>query len=114
MEIYCSHFDKVYTKSSNYYHCPSCRQGWYVVQPAPLVVIGYSDPYEASPDYMEQFKEKDLSQKQFKRCPFCKDLLEKRKHTLCIIRSYFQAVRKRHNEFVIQIKKTLKGFKSRK
>ncbi len=111
MKVYCSHYDKVFTKGSNYYHCQSCRQGWYSFQPAPLVVIGFTDAYEASPNYHDQFVEKDLSQKKFKRCAICKDLLEKRKHLLCMVKVNFKEFRKRHDEFIGNIMIVIRGFK---
>jgi len=111
MNIYCSHFDKVLTKGSNYFHCPSCRRGWYGTEPAPLVVIGFTDAYEASPNYADQFEKKDLSKKTFKRCKYCKDLLEKRRHTLCNFKAQFEVYRKRHNEFVAQVMVVIRGFK---
>lgn len=111
MNVYCSHFDKVFTKSSNYYHCPSCRRGWYSNEPAPLMVIGFTDAYEASPNYGEQFEKKDLTKKNFKRCKYCKDLLEKRKHRICIIKDKLEIYKQRHNEIIERIMVVLRGFK---
>jgi|SRR5579864_7757725 len=111
MKVYCSHFDKIFQKSSNYYHCPSCRRGWYGFDPAPLMIIGFTDVYEASPNYADQFEKKDLSKKEFKRCRYCKDLLEKRKHRLCALKERLDIFKKRHKEFVGHIAVVIKGFK---
>lgn len=111
MKIYCSHLNKTFTKSSNYYQCHFCGYGWYGNIPAPLVIIGFTDAYEASPNYASQFDQKDLSKKQFKRCLICRDLLEKRKHRLCAFKVQFKEFRKRHDEFVENIMIVIRGFK---
>jgi hypothetical protein len=75
------------------------------------MVIGFTDAYEASPNYTDQFEKKDLSKKNFKRCKYCRDLLEKRKHRLCILKAHLEVYRKRHNEFVAQVMVVIRGFK---
>lgn len=114
MKVYCSHLNKTFTKSSNYYQCHLCGNGWYGVNPAPLIIVGYTDAYEASPSYVDSFIEKDLSKKNFKRCHVCKDLLEKRKHRLCTVKDYFKNARKQHADFVHNIMIVLNGFKKDK
>jgi hypothetical protein len=114
MKVYCSHLSKTFTKASNYYHCNFCGNGWYGINPAPLVIVGFTDAYEASPSYMDSFVEKDLSKKNWTRCPYCKDLLEKRKHVLCNLKDYFRDARKQHAEFVVNIMIVLRGFKKDK
>lgn len=114
MKIYCSHLNKTFTKSSNYYHCHFCGYGWYTQDAIPLVVIGYTDAYEASPNYHDAFIEKDLSKKKFKRCAVCRDLLEKRKHTLCAFKAGFKEWRKRHNEIMNNVMIVLRGFRKDK
>jgi len=114
MKVYCSHLNKTHTKKSNYYHCHFCENGWYAIDPAPLIIIGYTDAYEASPSYIDSFIEKDLSKKNWTRCHVCKDLLAKRKHTICNLKVYFKDVRQQHAEFMVNIMIVLKGFKKDK
>lgn len=111
MKIYCSHLNKTITKSSNYIQCHFCGYGWYGTAVTPLVIIGYTDAYEASPNYHDGFVEKDLSKKKFSRCAVCHDLLEKRKHRLCTFKVYLKEFRKRHDEFVENVMIVVRGFK---
>lgn len=92
MKVYCLHKDTTFTKSSNFYQCHFCNAYWYGFQPTPLVAIGSTDPYEASPDYAKNFEPKDLSKKKFVQCNICKDLVEKRKHVLCSIKLWFKTL----------------------
>jgi hypothetical protein len=94
MKVYCVHTGAIHSKASNYYRCRFCERGWYGFEPTPLVVIGSTDPYEASPDYGKQAEPKDLSAKVFKQCKYCKDLVEKRKHRLCLFKAYLEAYKK--------------------
>lgn len=83
MKVYCAHSKPFVSKSGKYNTCKNCSFGWYDGETIPLVVIGDTDPYVASPNYAQQFEQKDLSKKQFVQCGVCKDLIEKRKHLLC-------------------------------
>lgn len=111
MKVYCAHAQKVFSRASNYYKCGTCLFGWYSNEPIPLVIIGETDPIDVNPRYFEEHEVKDLSKKNFKRCKYCKDLLEKRKHTLCNIKAQLEMYRKRHNEFITQVMVVIKGFK---
>lgn len=111
MTVYCSHTKKTFTKSSNYYLCHFCGFGWYGFEPIPLVVIGYTDPYEASPNHQDSFIEKDLSKKNWSRCTICKDLLEKRKHRICTLKLYLKGFRKRHQEILTNIMIVIRSFR---
>lgn len=90
MKVYCVHKEVSHSKTSNHYQCHFCKKSWYGWQPAPLVVIGSTDPYEASPDYAKQFEPKDLSKKKFIQCNICKDLVEKRKHIICAVKFWWR------------------------
>lgn len=90
MKVYCIHRQAVYSKTSNFYECRYCNSSWYGFQPTPLVAIGSTDPYEASPDYAKNFEEKDLSKKKFVQCNICKDLVEKRKHLICGVKLWWK------------------------
>lgn len=114
MKIYCSHLNKILIKSSNYYKCSFCGFGWYVKDPIPLVVIGQTDPVDVNPQYYDSFVEKDLSKKNWVRCSFCKDLLEKRKHRICIFKAYLKELHKRHDEVVENIMIVIRGFRKDK
>lgn len=90
MKVYCTHGKPFLSKSGKYNTCRQCGFSWYDRDVIPLVVIGTTDPYEASPNYAKQFEEKDLSKKQFVQCHICKDLVEKRKHTWCEYKLWFK------------------------
>ncbi len=111
MKIYCSHLNKVFTKTSNYYKCQFCGYGWYGNDSIPLVVIGQTDPLDVNPKYNDKFVEKDLSKKNWTRCRVCKDLLEKRKHRLCAVKIYLKELRKRHIETMKNFMVVVQGFK---
>lgn len=95
MKVYCAHADKTNKFASNYIQCNFCGSGWYANDIVPLVVIGDTDPYVASPNYAKQFEEKDLSKKQFVQCGMCKDLIEKRRHTWCEFRLWWKKLFKK-------------------
>jgi len=111
MTVYCSHLNKTFTKGSNYYHCHFCGYGWYGTNPIPLVVIGQTDPIDVNPNYLDAIHGKDLTKKKFNRCPVCRDLLEKRKHRLCNVKSNFKILKVRHAEFIETVIKVVKGFR---
>lgn len=91
MKIYCSHSIKRFTKTSNYYNCLLCPAQWYGTDRVPLVIIGFTDPLEVSPDFA-QAAPKDLTKKKFKRCDVCHDLVEKRKHILCRVKRFLDGI----------------------
>lgn len=111
MKVYCSHLNKSFTKSSNYYRCNFCGFGWYKIDSIPLIVIGYTEYLEANPNYHEEHEEKDLTKKNWNRCVYCKDLLEKRKHRLCNLKAHLKDVKKQHAEFTENILIVLRGFR---
>lgn len=86
MKVYCSHSQKVNTKTSNYNQCKLCLFGWYDNDPVPMVVVGYTEPVEVDERYTSRFDEKSLAKKIFVRCEICKDLKGKRIHMLCFIK----------------------------
>ena len=89
MKIYCSHSQKVYSNSSNYYQCALCLTGWYSIDPVPMVVIGYTELTEVDARYNSRIEEKNLTQSKFVRCTICKDRIGKRSHVLCNIKIKF-------------------------
>lgn len=76
MRVYCIHVLAIYTKSSNFYTCPTCRQEWYGTQDAPLVVIGETEIHHVGPEGIP------LPKKRMKRCSWCKDVIQDR-HWVC-------------------------------
>lgn len=88
--------------------------GWYTSDPTPMVVIGYTEPYEVDKDYLDHLEVKDLSKKKFTRCPVCKDLLEKRKHIVCNIRAWWKSIGKRHKETVNRLFNVIIGMRKNK
>ena len=100
MKVYCVHRNAVFSKMSNFYQCHHCNVGWYGFQPTPLIVIGSTDPYEASPDYAKEFEPKDLSKRKFVQCGVCKDLIGKRKHAVCIVRLWFKTLYNKHKHLL--------------
>src|SRR5258706_12921795 len=96
MRIYCAHAFKTFTKTSNYYKCHICMQGWYTTDATPLVVIGQTDPGDVNPKYLDNIAPPDLSLKKFIRCIICKDLLGKRQHILCNIKLQFKKFSKQN------------------
>lgn len=111
MKIYCSHSLKKFYKASNFYRCPSCSSNWYGNDRTPIIIIGYTEPYEVDENYLERIEREDLSKKKFVRCIVCKDLLEKRKHIKCTLKVYWEHFYTNHTEFVQNILIVLKGFK---
>jgi hypothetical protein len=114
VKVYCSHSIKDFNKASNYSACKLCLQGWYGIDPIPVVVVGYTEPYEVDENYMDRFKEKDLSAKKFTRCLICKDLLEKRKHITCNIQAWWRSVGKRHKETINRMLSVVIGLRKDK
>jgi hypothetical protein len=110
MKVYCAHNQRSFSRSSNYYKCGVCSAGWYSNEPIPLVLLGQTDPVDVNPKYMDEFEAKDLSKKIFTRCEICKDLLEKRKHRLCSVKSYVNRLKLRHAELAARLKKVVAGF----
>lgn len=111
MKIYCSHSLKDFNKASNYNYCRLCTFGWYSNDSVPMVVVGYTEPYEVDKDYLNHLEEKDLSKKKFTRCVICRDLLEKRKHRLCKIKNILEILKRRHKEYVENILNVVRGFR---
>jgi hypothetical protein len=83
MLVYCSHSVKQFTKASNFYRCSLCPATWYGIDKVPLVVIGDTNPDNISPR-----RNVDLSKKRFKRCDWCKDVIEQREHYRCAIKRW--------------------------
>lgn len=48
MNVYCAHTEAKLLKTSNYIHCPDCKCGWYMMDPAPLVIIGVTSAAEVN------------------------------------------------------------------
>lgn len=96
MKVYCAHIDKSSNSMGRYFQCKLCGRGWYINDTVPLVVIGTTDAYEASPNYAKQFEPKDLSKKKFVQCGVCKDLVEKRKHVICSIKLWCVTFFRKH------------------
>lgn len=111
MIVYCSHSRKNIYPSSNFIKCSLCMASWYTNDPTPMVIVGYTEPYEVDKDYLEHLEPKDLTQKKFNRCNICKDLLEKRRHRICQIKSWWKQITKRHIETISRISKVIKGCK---
>lgn len=46
--VYCAHIRAVPYGAGGYLDCPTCNKGWYSMDPAPLVVIGYTAEAEVN------------------------------------------------------------------
>lgn len=85
MRVYCIHVLVAYSKASNFYTCPICRQGWYGTDAAPLVVIGDTDLHQVGPEA------KPLPKKKYKRCLWCKDTIQDR-HWKCELHIFLDKI----------------------